>query len=114
MSDTRPVCVVQIGRLRPINPAKGNLRNYPWGLAFDLEPAFRLCNISSKEINNQGNNSCESDMAWSFHIRVGSDCLGGELDLLHHYLEYWPVVDVIAYLLCERICRCGHHTICNA
>ena len=42
---TRPAGAVQIGRLRPINPAEGNLGNYPWPpgqvLRYDL-PNLRL------------------------------------------------------------------------
>jgi hypothetical protein len=38
-----------IGRLRPIGPAEGNLRNYPWPLALDVERAFHPCNISAKD-----------------------------------------------------------------
>jgi hypothetical protein len=35
-----PAGAVQIGRLRPISPAEGNLGNYPWPLALDVERAF--------------------------------------------------------------------------
>jgi hypothetical protein len=36
----RPAGAVQIGRLRPISPAEGNLGNSPWPLALDVERAF--------------------------------------------------------------------------
>src|SRR5262245_19184013 len=44
----RPAGVGQIGRLRPISPAEGNLGNYPWPLALDDERAFHPCNIPPK------------------------------------------------------------------
>ena len=34
--------------------AEGNLGNYPWPLALDVERAFQDCNISTKETNDQG------------------------------------------------------------
>jgi hypothetical protein len=53
--------VVQIGRLPPISPAEGNLGNYPWPLALDVEWAFHPCSISTKETNDRGVSSHEGD-----------------------------------------------------
>lgn len=41
---TRPAGAVQIGRLRPVSRAEGNLGNYPWPPALDSEQAFHPCN----------------------------------------------------------------------
>src|ERR671918_3218187 len=42
--------------------------NYPWPLASDVERAFHPCNISSKETNDRGDNSHETDMVRPFRI----------------------------------------------
>lgn len=42
--------------------------NYPWPLASDVERAFHPCNISSKETNDRGENSHETDMVRPFRI----------------------------------------------
>jgi hypothetical protein len=41
--------------------AEGNLGNYPWPLALDVERAFHPCNISTKETNDRGDSSHEGD-----------------------------------------------------
>src|SRR6185503_9808735 len=68
---TRPAGAVQIGRLRPISPAEGNLGNYPWPPALDSKQAFHPCNISNKETNYRGDNSYET---WRSHsaFRIGA------------------------------------------
>src|SRR5262249_37606803 len=45
----RPAGAVQIGRLRPIRPAGGNLGNYPWPLALDVERAPSLQHVQQRE-----------------------------------------------------------------